>query len=474
MSFTSFRYLLCLPAAAVLFFCLPNRFRLGFLWIVSMAFAFLWSWQTGALLLAEITIAYWFAAYIQQETDAVRRKWAVAAASFLLLAGLGIFKYADFFLDSCGILSGICGDAAGGPHHIALFLPVGISFYSFMCLGYVVAVYRGKCSAEKNWFRLGVFAGFFPQFAAGPIGTAPELLPQFRQEHHFLPDNLAIGFRLILWGLFKKVVIADRLARFADPVFAMPGNYSGMTALVATYFFTIQIYCDFSGYSDIAIGSAKLFGINLMRNFKQPYFADSIYEFWKRWHISLTTWFRDNLYISLGGNRVGFWRWQGNIFLVFLISGLWHGAAWTFVIWGALHGALYLMEQRLKKWFGPLSGGRVWACLRPLRILLTFHLAAFAWIFFRAPSYAKALEFFARFRHWGVLQWGASRIPTAISFGLIAFLFGAELLIAAGWSGDYLERGRCPGWLRCCGYAGLLIGIALLGVSGDRFIYLQF
>jgi len=438
-----------------------------------MASAFLWSWLSGVILLLEASIAGVAARYVDRETDERKRKRGVGIAAVLLLAGLAVFKYGNFFLDSCSLVRSWFG--GGAFPHWKILLPIGISFYSFMCLGYVIDVYRKKCAAETNWFRLSLFAGFFPHFASGPIGQAGMLLPQFREDRHCTPENLEIGFRLILWGLFKKVVIADRLAAWADPVFATPEMYSGATALVAMYFFTIQIYCDFSGYSDIAIGSAKMFGINLMQNFRQPYFADSIYEFWKRWHISLTSWFRNYMYIPMGGNRVSFWRWQFNIFMVFLVSGLWHGAAWTFVIWGALHGIVYLLERWVKKGVERLCPNVSCAWAKGLRILFTFHIVAVAWIFFRSVSFSSAAAFLARMcGHWGAFQWGATKIPVCIAFGLIMFLFFAEVLIALGWSGDYLKKGRCPGWLRCAGYGGLLCGLALLGVRSNTFIYLQF
>ena len=474
MLFNSFQYPLFLIGCLLIFFCLPCRGRLYFLWLVSIVFAFLWNWQTGLILLFETVVAYAAARYVDSRSSEIKRKWAVGLAAVLLLVGLAFFKYADFFLDSCSLARSWFGISEPLPH-LKLLLPVGISFYSFMCLGYVIDVYRKKCAAETNWFRVGLFAGFFPYFASGPIGQAADLLPQFREDRHCTPENLEIGFRLILWGLFKKVVIADRLAQFADPVFAAPENYTGFTALVAMYFFTIQIYCDFSGYSDIAIGSAKMFGIDLMQNFRQPYFADSIYEFWKRWHISLTSWFRNYMYIPMGGNRVPFWRWQFNIFMVFLVSGLWHGAAWTFVIWGALHGIVYLLEQWGKKGLARLCPGVSFAWAKGVRILFTFHIVAAAWIFFRSASFSSAVTFLARMSgHWGPFQWGATKIPVCIAFALIVFLFFAEVLIALGWSGDYLDKGRCPGWLRCVGYGGLLCGLALLGVRSSSFIYLQF
>ena len=473
MLFSSFQYPLFLIGSLLIFFCLPYRWRLYFLWAVSMASAFLWSWISGVILLLETAIAGVVARYVDRETDERKRKWGVGVAAVLLLAGLAVFKYGNFFLDSCSLVRSWFG--RGAFPHWKFLLPIGISFYSFMCLGYVIDVYRKKCAAETNWFRLSLFAGFFPHFASGPIGQAGTLLPQFRDDRHCTPENLEIGFRLILWGLFKKVVIADRLAAWADPVFARPEMYSGATALVAMYFFTIQIYCDFSGYSDIAIGSAKMFGIDLMQNFRQPYFADSIYEFWKRWHISLTSWFRNYMYIPMGGNRVPFWRWQFNIFMVFLVSGLWHGAAWTFVIWGAMHGIVYLLERWSKKGVERLCPNVSFAWAKGLRILFTFHIVAVAWIFFRSASFSSAAAFLARMcGHWGAFQWGATKIPVCIAFGRIVFLFCAEVLIALGWSGDYLKKGRCSGWLRCAGYGGLLCGLALLGVRSNTFIYLQF
>ena len=475
MLFNSFSYLIFLLIVVIVYYTLHLKARMYFLWLSSMFFAFCWGWQSGILLLFQTTMAYVAGRYIARTSSIKAKKRGVAISAIILLGVLGFYKYSNFFLDSVAVILQVF-DISCSIKQISLLLPIGISFYTFICLGYVIDVYRGKCPAETNWMKFCLFSTFFPQLASGPISRASELLPQQNTLQRCDPKNLTIGFRLILWGLFKKIVIADRLAQFTNPVFNAPENYTGLTLLVAMYFFAIQIYCDFSGYSDIAIGSAKMLGLNLRQNFKLPYFADSIYDFWKRWHISLTAWLRDYLYISLGGNRVGKVRWQINIILVFLVSGLWHGAAWTFIVWGGIHGIIYLFEFGWKKLMErfqfefPENPG-----VRLLKIFITFNIVCVTWVFFRSVTFDSAITFLSRiFTAWGNFQWGVSKIPTMFCFGLIAFGLITEICMYKEWFGDYLTIGRCPAILRILGYSILLMGIALLAVQSDSFIYLQF
>ena len=307
-----------------------------------------------------------------------------------MLGILAIFKYFQFFFDSLNAIVSIFALQLH-PVTLKLLLPVGISFYTFQTLSYVIDVYRGDCPAEKNFGIYATFVSFFPQLVAGPIERTKNLLPQIREEHSFDYHQGIYGAKLILWGLFKKMVVADNLSIWADTVFNDIYAHEGSALLMAAFFFTLQIYCDFSGYSDIARGSAKLLGIELMENFRSPYFSSTIKEFWSRWHISLSTWFRDYVYIPLGGNRVRRGRHYLNLLLTFLASGLWHGANWTFVVWGGLHGILQITEDLL----GLRPADREkhfwrWA----IRCILVFGFAALAWVFFRVQSFSEAAYFF--------------------------------------------------------------------------------
>lgn len=272
------------------------------------------------------------------------------------------------------------------PFMLQVLLPVGISFYTFQTLSYVIDVYRARVQAEKHFGIYAAFISFFPQLVAGPIERTTNLLPQIKKENHFDYEQASYGMKLMAWGFFKKIVIADTLAIYVDAVYSDVYNYQGMVFVLATFFFAVQIYCDFSGYSDIAIGCAKLFGINLMSNFKSPYFSSSVKEFWSRWHISLSTWFRDYVYIPLGGSRVGAWRHKANLLITFLGSGLWHGANWTYVIWGGVHGIAQILENVLH--FDTKSNKKIY---NAVRMCIVFAFVAFVWVFFRAQSIQDAV-----------------------------------------------------------------------------------
>ena len=474
MLFNSYAFFVFLGTVLIIHFSLPQRWRNVFLLVASYWFYMQWRWEFGLLLAAQTLINYCCARAVAGSSDRRRAKGFVALAALLSFGMLGYYKYFNFFNDSFRELFLKLGIDYLVPH-LNILLPVGISFYTFQAFGYTMDVYRKQCEPERNLIRFALFTAFFPQLAAGPIGRAPALLPQLRREMRLEVGNLTTGIQLIIWGLFKKVVIADRLALYVDSAYAAPGNCSGATLLLASYLFAVQIYCDFSGYSDIAIGSAKLLGYDLMQNFNLPYFSRNISEFWKRWHISLTRWFRDYLYIPLGGNRVSRFRWGVNIMIVFLISGLWHGASWTFVIWGGLHGIYYFIEALLKRLFPEReehaqSRGRNW-----LKILVTFHAVVFAWIFFRAASFSDALTVIGRIGgEWGRLSLGASQITAGLNLLLVALLLAVDFAALKGWAGNYFTPGRFPGWVRVIGYSMLAAGIALLGVTNNSFIYLQF
>ncbi len=348
------------------------------------------SWNAKYIVLILFTtIISYYAAILTEKFPRVK-KFILIITLISCLGVLFVFKYFNFFADSLVKFLSLFTIQLH-PVTLRLLLPVGISFYTFQTLSYVIDVYRGDVKAEKNFCAYAAFVSFFPQLVAGPIERTSNLLPQIKAPKVFKYEQAMYGLKLTAWGLFKKVAIADVLAVWVDEVYGNVYAYKGSVLLIATLFFTIQIYCDFSGYSDIARGCAKMMGINLMENFRSPYFSASIKEFWSRWHISLSTWFRDYVYIPLGGNRVKPFRHNLNLMITFIISGLWHGANFTFIIWGAVHGAAQVVENFFTKNKHNEAHGVIWG----LRVLLTFTFCMFAWVFFRAQSINEALYVFA-------------------------------------------------------------------------------
>jgi len=386
MSFTSPVYLIFLAIVWLLYWQLNRRGQNILIVCASFTFYGWWDWRFLALLITTTGIDYAVALVMGHEQDRRHRQRWLLVSLVSNLGALGFFKYFNFFSVQLAHLLTTFGLNAD-PILLRVILPLGISFYTFQALSYTIDVYRGRMQPVRDVVQYFCFISFFPHLVAGPINFAKDLLQQFKQERRFDQNEAAEGARQILFGYFKKMVVADNLAPLVNAAY---GNITHATAgqlLLATYGFAFQIYCDFSGYTDIAIGSAKLFNLHLMRNFADPYFAQSIPDFWRRWHISLSTWFREYVYISLGGNRVGKSRQAFNIAIVFLLSGLWHGANWTFVVWGALHGFFYLCS-----WFllPRASDEESSGFIQIIRILFTFHLVCFAWIFFRAPSLGDA------------------------------------------------------------------------------------
>lgn len=341
MVFNSSSFLFFFPVVILLYFVIPPK--LQWIWLLVSSYYFYLSWNVkyGMLLLITTVVTWAGGMFLEWYKG---KKWVkkacVGGCLFIDLAILGIFKYQNFVLDSIAGLAEQFGISLSFENRWDVLLPVGISFYTFQALGYVIDVYRGE-KAEKNIFRYALFLSFFPQLVAGPIERSKNLLGQLRQAHGFDYERVKNGLLLMLWGLFQKMIISDRLALFVNTVYNDYANYSGIIVIIATIFFAVQIYCDFGGYSDIAIGAAQVMGIDLMQNFNKPYFATSIKDFWKRWHISLTAWLRDYLYIPLGGNRKGKARKYINTMIVFLASGVWHGANWTYIYWGGGTRRLY-------------------------------------------------------------------------------------------------------------------------------------
>lgn len=432
-----------------------------------------WRWEFGFLMLAVSLSNFYTGRLIARGKQ---KAFWMGLNSLVSVLPLLYYKYVNFFLSSIEDLSALVGQPKDLPA-LQVILPVGISFFTFQALSYSIDIYRGKIDPEPSVVKFLTFVAFFPQLVAGPIERSDNILPQFDQKKYFNLDLAVSGAKLFIWGLFKKVVIADRLSLYVDPVFDNPQLWSGPTLLMATLFFTIQIYCDFSGYTDMAIGIARIMGFRLMQNFNLPYWSSTIGEFWKRWHISLSSWFGDYLYIPLGGNRVAVPRWMLNILIVFLVSGLWHGANWTFVIWGALHGSYYLLEYCGKRGL-QLAGiseimTRSW--YSALKIPVVFILVLFAWIFFRANSIGDAAFIVKQIFVWeGALWWGSSSVTSVLSILLILFLALIQFFQVRGWIGIYDRSSLFPKWVSATAFLFLLIGISLFGVSSNAFIYFQF
>ena len=372
-----------------------HQLKLQNAFVVAASYVFYgwWDWRF-LLLIAFTSFCSWGSGLLigKAETKGKAKRW-MWLNIVLNLGILALFKYYDFFVTEFAHLFHVSTEGL----LLKVILPVGISFYTFQALSYSIDVYRGKIAPTRDIVAFFAFISFFPQLVAGPIERATNLLPQFLKKREFRYDNAVDGMRQILWGLFKKIVVADNCAVYVDQVFSTYAEQSGSTLLMAAIFFTFQIYGDFSGYSDIAIGTAKLFGIKLMRNFNVPYFSRDIAEFWRRWHISLTTWFRDYVYIPLGGSRVSKSKVVRNTFIIFLVSGFWHGANWTFIAWGAYHAILFLpliLTGKNRKYTNQVAEGRFLPTLKEIgQILLTFFLAVIGWIIFRSATISDSVHY---------------------------------------------------------------------------------
>lgn len=460
------------------------RIQNAFVLIASYIFYGWWDWRF-LLLIAFTSFCSWGSGLlIGQATSQTKAKAWMIANIILNLGILAVFKYYDFFVSEFGQLFGISTDSL----LLKIILPVGISFYTFQALSYSIDVYRQKIEPTKDIIAFFAFIAFFPQLVAGPIERATNLLPQFLQKRTFSYDQATDGMRQILWGLFKKIVVADNCATYVDQVWATYDTQTGSTLLLAAILFTFQIYGDFSGYSDIAIGTAKLFGIKLMRNFNNPYFSRDIAEFWRRWHISLTTWFRDYVYIPLGGSRPEIpaniqnpdrykkWIIVRNTFVIFLLSGFWHGANWTFIVWGAYHALLFLpliLLDTNRKYTNQVAEGRLLPTWKESgQMLFTFALVVFGWIIFRAPSISQTWEYVC-----GLATTSLFSIPMIIS-GLKRTLFFSAIMLIIEWFDRDKEHAfslsRIPQWTRI-GIIYILV-LCMLEFAGNSqsFIYFQF
>ena len=394
MLFNSLEFLIFFIFIVFIYFLISPKYRWVLLLLGSYYFYMCWKPEYILLIVSSTLIDYYAGIKMAQEKNKANRKPFLLLSLFTNLGLLFAFKYFNFFSESTRALFDYINIFYNMPHFNVL-LPVGISFYTFQTLSYSIDVYRGEKTAEKHLGIFALYVAFFPQLVAGPIERSTRLLPQLRKENTFDFVRVKEGLLLMLWGFFKKIVIADRLAVVVNTVYNDVGNYQGFELIIASIFFAFQIYCDFSGYSDIAIGGAKVMGYDLMKNFNRPYFSKSIVEFWRRWHISLGSWFRDYVYFPLGGSRVSMIKKYSNLLIVFLVSGLWHGANWTFVIWGALHGSYQIIgyiltpiRNKIKNLLQINSNGKYY---KLFQVIFTFILVDFAWIFFRANSLNDAL-----------------------------------------------------------------------------------
>lgn len=490
MLFNSFAYLLFFPVVTLVYFVIPHRAR--HLWLLAASYRFYMAWNPKYALLMGLSTLITYASGLlmgRTKSKGFKRLWVFLSMTSNLTI-LFLFKYFHFFLDNLNRLL-LWADKLPLAPGFHVILPVGISFYTFQALSYTMDVYRGEIYVEKNLFKYALFVSFFPQLVAGPIERSKNLLIQISQRHRFDFERARDGLLLMLWGYFLKLVIADRLAILVDTVYRDPGQYQGLILVVATLFFGVQIYCDFASYSLIAIGSAQVMGFQLMDNFRQPYFARSIGEFWRRWHISLSTWFRDYLYIPLGGNRKGKLRLYLNTLIVFLVSGLWHGASWTFVIWGALHGLFQVGGQLLRPLKKAINRAlhidEEAASFKLGQMLITFLLVNFSWIFFRARGLQAAREIVISIAtHWN--PWiflDGSLYELGLSARSFWLAIGAMCLLAAVSLAQYRgvrirERFARQGLLfrltvsLALVFAVIVFGIYGPGYSAGQFIYFQF
>jgi len=481
MAFNSLSFLAFFVATAFLYWMIPHRFRNWLLLVAS--YYFYASWRAEYLiLLVAMTLLNYAAGLAMEREQAERRRKIYLSLS--LIGSFGIlfaFKYVGFAVQSLNLAIDLLGVSIELPVP-QILLPVGISFFTFQAVGYSIDVFRRRQSAERNIGIFALFVSFFPQLVAGPIERASHLLPQFREKHAFSYAGATSGLKLMAWGFFKKLVIADRIAIAVNNVYNHPTDFTGFPLLLATYLFAFQILCDFSAYTDIARGAARVLGFDLMENFRRPYFATSVRDFWRRWHISLTSWFRDYLYFPLGGNRVNTWRWFLNLAIVFVVSGLWHGAGRTFVIWGGLHAFFLIMgivtKPLRERIANRLLGERLGGARKLFQMFVTFNLVSFAWIFFRANSVRQAWyvisHLFSDFHistHFVGIGIGPYEFGIAI-FAILALLI-VDLLQERG---SVLARvAVLPVALRWAIYYAVLFSILFLGEFGyEEFIYFQF
>lgn len=497
MAFNSVDYLIFFPLVVLVYFLLPSKIRMYWLLFTSYYFYMSWNAKFGLLILFSTVVTYlcgmcleWVKERIPEQNQRKWKLWVVFLSLVVNLGLLAYFKYTNFAVNNLNLILRKVG-VSFRVRNFDIILPVGISFFIFQAIGYTIDVFRNEINAEKNFFRYALFVSFFPQLVAGPIERSKNLLAQLRKGSKFDADNARIGLLTISYGLFIKIAVADNIAAVIEPIFAAPEDYSGMILLSAAILFAFQIYCDFNGYTQMAIGSARVLGFRLNQNFATPYMGKSIKDFWKRWHISLTSWFRDYLYIPLGGSRKGTFRKQLNTMIVFLCSGLWHGAAWHFMIWGGLNGLFSVLEdlcKPVKRKLDARMGIKTDAFMyRVFQRAVTFVLIDFTWLFFRAPNLSVALYMLRRiitefrlewFFHFDFLTMFSSpyvmltvMVPLLITMLIDIIQYRGKDICTAILNQQAVFR-----WLI---YAGIVLAILYWGLYGTdyaqtQFIYFQF
>lgn len=484
MNFNSWQFLIFLPIVLLLYWLLPKKFR----WIMLLAasYIFYMCWNPWLIFLIVFTTGVSFVSGLLMEKSKSKKikKTCMAVTIICCLGVLFFFKYFNFLVNSVIGLINIGGKRVE-EFSLNLILPIGISFYTFQTLSYVIDVYRGKITAERHFGYYALFVTFFPQLVAGPIERPENLIPQLKQDRKFDIKDLGDGLRISIVGFFKKLVIADGVAFIVNSVYNDIQSATGLTVFIATVLFAIQIYCDFSGYTDIAIGVARMMGIKLCENFDRPYLATSIRDFWRRWHISLTSWFTDYVYIPLGGNRCKMWRWSINVMIVFLLSGMWHGASWTFIVWGGIHG-LYQIIGKLKNLILSKLNIRIADnfATKCFRQIFTFTLVCFAWIFFRGNSLSDCGVAIAKiFTDWSGSMEALSKIGVDAMFIIrISFMCGVLALSHSmikkvpklNSDGSTVVAQYLTYGLMIVAIAVAWISIYLMGNGASEFIYFQF
>lgn len=475
MLFQSLSFAVFMTVVFLLYWLLPHKFR----WLLLLAANgyFYLSFDSAAwvVLLVTILTSYFAALAMERQEQGKRRRVLFVAGALSVLVFLFVFKYLGFAVETVERTLKLFAVPVQETT-LKLLMPAGISFYTFQMVGYLADVYRGRIKAERHLGKYAVFVSFFPNISSGPIERAGHFLPQLEQEKTFDYNQVVYGSRQLLWGMLKKAVFADKFAKYSDLVFNNVYAFDGLSLVLATLLYTFQIYCDFSAYSDMAIGLGKMLGFELPVNFKSPYLATSVTDFWSRWHISLSTWFKDYVYIPLGGNRVSRARRNGNLMVTFLVSGLWHGADWTFVLWGGIHGVCQVVEKTVKETFGSRGKHGRRRLAKILCGILTFCVVSYAWMFFRANSISEALyiagHMFTDFSPAAALSRMSLRVVTLLKlFAAAVFLM---LFDYANERCDVLERlGKLPVALRWLLYLAAAV-LVLHGGQSQEFIYFNF
>jgi D-alanyl-lipoteichoic acid acyltransferase DltB (MBOAT superfamily) len=481
MLFNSISFGVFLPVVFLLYwFAADKKLKLQnwLILITSYFFYAYWDWRFLSLVIFTTIVDYFIARHIFQQEDTTKRKISLTAGILVNLCILGFFKYYNFFIESFTDAFSFFGREIH-TRTLKIILPVGISFYIFQTMSYLIDVYKRRIDATKDFISFAAFVSFFPQVMAGPIERATHFLPQFFAQRNFDHAKAVDGLRQMLWGFFKKIVVADNCSQVVDRIFENYSMYPGSLLLIGAFFFSIQIYADFSGYSDIAVGCARLFGFNLTRNFAFPYFSRDIAEFWRRWHISLTTWFKDYVYIPLGGSRCVKWKVIRNTFIIFLLSGLWHGANWTFIVWGALN-ALYflplLIIKKNRKNLNVVAESRLFPSVKEfVQILITFLLCMLAWIFFRAPTITDAIRYVS-------IIFSSSIFVIPETDYMRMFINNSIIATAILFIMEWIQRNNQHGLqavpkqklLRIILYLVIVFMILVVGGNQQSFIYFQF